>query len=357
MSGVVVRCRGLGKAFGPVVAVDRLDLDLEHGRVLVLLGPSGCGKTTVLRLIAGFEAPDSGAVEVGGQLVVGPGAFVPPEKRRVGMVFQDYALFPHLTVRENVAFGLPRGRSDRVRDVLALVGLTGMEGRLPHELSGGQQQRVALARALAPDPKVLLLDEPFSNLDARFRAQVREDIKRILKASEVTVIFVTHDQEEALFMGDMIAVMNQGRLEQVDTPERAFHAPQTPFVARIMGMADFLPAHPSDGALLTEVGPLPPLSAVGPGDTVEVMVRPDDLLFRPAEEGQGQIVGRVFQGAFYLYQVALDSGLVVHCLQPHTVDYPVGLRVQVRLNPAHLPLCFVNGSSLPPGAGLSPWER
>ncbi len=345
MNDLAVRCVGLSKSFGQTKAVDNLDLSVQRGHILALLGPSGCGKTTALRLIAGFEVPDKGTVEIAGQLVSGPHVHVPPERRHVGMVFQDYALFPHLDVEGNIAFGLPRGphRDKRVREVLELVGLEGLGKRMPHELSGGQQQRVALARALAPSPAVILMDEPFSNLDAGLRARVRAEVRSILAAAKATTIFVTHDQEEALFFGDQVAVMRQGTLEQVDTPERVFHRPATPFVASFMGTADFLPAQVMGDTLVTELGFLPrPLDAQ-PGSKVDVMVRPDDVSIKPVEGGQGRIVERIFQGAHNLYRVRLPSGKIVHSLRYHYQEYPVGAQVEVRIDPGHRLVCFVNG--------------
>ena len=345
MSRVAVRCIGLTKAFGAVRAVEQLDLTVDQGQVLALLGPSGCGKTTALRLIAGFETPDTGTVEIGGRIVAGPRTLLAPEKRQVGMVFQEYALFPHLNVVDNIAYGIPRtpGRTDRVKEVMSLASLDGLEKRMPHQLSGGQQQRVALARALAPEPEVLLLDEPFSNLDAVLRTQIRQETRDILKASGATAIFVTHSREEALMMGDMIAVMNQGRWEQVDTPRRIFHAPATRFVASFVGIADFLPAHPSNGALHTELGSIPLPSGLPTENHLEIMVRPDDVTIQPFESGQCVIIERTFQGAFYLYRVALPSGSVVHCLGHHTEEHAVGTRIDIALNVNHHPLCFVEG--------------
>ncbi len=342
MSDAAVQCNGLTKRYGDTAAVDAFDLDLKQGLLLALLGPSGCGKTTALRVIAGFERPDAGSVEIGGRLVAGPGKNVPPEKRRVGMVFQDYALFPHLTVGKNVAFGIPRGpdRKTSAATVLAMVGLAGLETRMPHELSGGQQQRVALARALAPNPDVILLDEPFSNLDAALRAQVRAEVKEILRAAGTTAIFVTHDQEEALFMGDLVAVMNAGRVEQVDEPQVLFHTPRSRFAAEFLGQADFLPATISDAGLTTEIGTVPSTNGHAVGQRGDVMMRPDDVTLARAETGPGRIAQVFFRGIHTMYQVALPSGQMVHALQHHhAVVLEPGEAVEVRLEPGH-PLVF-----------------
>ena len=251
MSVPAVQCTGVSKQFAGAEghALQNLDLVAQSGNILALLGPSGSGKTTALRIIAGFEAPDSGTVEIAGQRVAGPGRFVSADRRRVGMVFQEYALFPHLTVAGNVGFGIgdKAVRARRVDEALELVGMAELGDRMPHELSGGQQQRVALARALCPQPAVLLLDEPFSNLDEALRKQVRREVRDILKFTGSTALFVTHDQDEALFMGDYVAVLDQGALQQAATPEEIYHAPATRFVAEFIGIADFLPVSYEDG--------------------------------------------------------------------------------------------------------------
>ena len=351
-----LECRGLVKRFGDVVAIAEFDLTVKPGQVLALLGPSGCGKTTALRLIAGFEEPNEGTISVGGRTVCQQGLSVPPEQRNVGMVFQEGALFPHLTVEQNVAYGLARGnnRAQRVDEVLALVDLAALRDRMPHELSGGQQQRVALARALAPRPQVLLLDEPFSNLDPRLREQVREEVMAILRTSHVTAIFVTHDQQEALLVGDTIVVMNNGRIEQTDTPEAIFHSPATRFVAQFIGMVDFIPAWLEGSRLETEVGavtwPIPlehgspngrPLAVLD--GSLEVMIRPDCLECQPSADGQGKIVAREFQGAFYLYRVELPSGHSVRCLLSHIDELPLGTPVSIGLRHGHTLRPFVDG--------------
>ena len=331
-----LECTGLVKGFGQTPVLNGLNLSLQQGHVLSLLGPSGCGKTTTLRVIAGFEQPDRGTVKVNGQIVGGAGRHVPPENRKVGIVLQEGALFPHMSVEQNIAFGLSKDpqMEERIREVLDLGGIENLRRRMPHELSGGQHQRVALARALAPRPKVLLLDEPFSNLDPRLREQVRKDVLRMLKESQVSTVFVTHDQEEALLLGDEISVMNHGQIEQSDRPEMIFHRPATRFVAEFMGIADFLPAWRNGDTVMTDVGPID-WPQPNPEGELEVMVRPDCLVCRPSDEGQGIITDREFRGPFYLYQVSLPSGSSVRCLLTHTRAYPVGTPVEIALRDGH----------------------
>jgi len=276
-------------------ALSDLSLDVAEGTTLSVLGPSGCGKTTVLRAIAGFEHPQAGEVRIAGRVVCNRTQCVPPEERGVGMVFQDYALFPHLTVAQNVAFGLrrlaPREAAETVAHTLDLVGLAGLAKRHPHELSGGQQQRVAIARALAPKPVVLLLDEPFSNLDPDMRGQMREDVQEILQRTGITAVLVTHDHDEAFAMADQIAVLNHGRLEQLDSPEVIYHQPATPFVANFVGQADFLPGCVEHSTIHTEVGVFDNVAGHPSGTAVDLMIRPDDVHITPASPGTAQISG------------------------------------------------------------------
>ena len=344
----VVECVGLTKEFDGVRAIEGVDLALERGRTLALVGPSGCGKTTLLRLLAGLETPSQGTVVLGGRVVASPVSWEPPEARRVGMVFQDYALFPHLTVAQNVVYGLngwsKEARERRMDALLEMVRLQHVRDRYPHQLSGGEQQRVALARALAPRPVALLLDEPFSNLDPQLRSSMRAEVREILQSNGVTTVFVTHDQEEALYMGDVVAVMSTGKVEQIGPPETVFHHPQSAFVARFLETTDFLPARVVNGGLETEIGRVEISTELPPGTAVEVMVRPDCVSITPRSDGQGRVQSRLFEGMHYLYAVSLSSG-VVHSLATHAHRYEAGETVQVTLEPDHNLVCFWDGRS------------
>ena len=332
----VVRCSGVTKRYGAVAAVDDLSFALQPGEILSILGPSGSGKTTVLRLIAGFESPDRGEIRIQGRVVSGPAVHVPPNRRNVGMVFQEYALFPHLTVAQNVSFGLRRmsrqERERRLAEVLGLVRLGGLEDRYPHELSGGQQQRVALARTIAPRPITVLLDEPFSNLDAGMRRRLRQEVADILRAHTIATVFVTHDREEAFAMADRIGVMNDGHLEQLDTPDRIYHAPATPFVAQLAGTCDFLPGEVRDGVVVTEIGNVPYASADGPlpeASPVDLLVHPDDLQVLPHPEGTAVIQAREFRGGETILVVRLPSGATVRCRQRASITLVPGATVML----------------------------
>lgn len=320
-------------------AISDISFSAREGEILCLLGPSGCGKTTVLRVIAGFEPVSAGEVWLSGRLVSAVRLTVPAEQRRVGMVFQEYALFPHLCVADNIAFGLRRLMRDRrraqVQAMLEMTGLIGLERRYPHELSGGQQQRAALARALAQKPVILLLDEPFSNLDPDMTGKMRQDLHDLLRQTRTTTILVTHDHDEAFAMADRIAVLNQGRLEQVDTPEAIYHTPATPFVADFVGQADFIPGTIENGTVQTEIGAFPNQAGYRSGTQVVVMIRPDDIHIVPVEKSFAHIVARQFRGSENLYAIGLPSGQVVHSSEPSTTVYPVGTPVQLQLNATH----------------------
>lgn len=332
MSDIAINCLSVAKRFGSTLAVEDASLILSKNRILALLGPSGCGKTTMLRLFAGFEVPDSGVIRIGERVVVANGVFVHPEKRKVGMVFQDYALFPHLDVAKNVAYGLSKSddRSARVGEVLSLVGLNGFECRMPHELSGGQQQRVALARALVPQPDVILLDEPFSNLDATLRVRIRREVRQILKAAGATAVFVTHDQEEALSLADEVAVMLNGRIVQVAEPENLYRNPATREIATFVGDADFLPGEGSDGKVFCELGFVKCQGAVS--GKLDVMLRPEnvDLIVDP--ESLHEVVHREFFGHDQLFTVRLSSGNIVRSRMGPRSDICVGDRVRIAVS-------------------------
>jgi iron(III) transport system ATP-binding protein len=357
MTQTALELRGVNKSFAGVDAIQDLDLEVPEGEILALVGPSGCGKTTLLRLIAGFETPDRGTITLRERIVVNGPHCLPPEQRGVGMVFQDYALFPHLTVAGNVGFGLQHlrdgQRGEVVQRMLELVGLLGSAERMPHELSGGERQRVALARAMAPEPVIILLDEPFSNLDADRRIQMRQEVRSILKKVGATAILVTHDQEEALYFGDRLAVLREGRIQQVGTPEEIFHRPASRSVADFMGQTEFLPGTVTPTGIETEIGIVRQQVDLPDGSRVELAVRADDVEIVPSAGGGGVIQERQFKGALNLYKVALPSGQVLHSLQPHTRILSAGTVVDVRIDPGHPLACFLDGKAVPdPGAGL-----
>lgn len=320
-------------------AVNDVSFDLQDGKILALIGPSGCGKTTTLRMVAGLEIPDNGEIYIDDRLVSGKYRFTPPEHRGVGMIFQEHALFPHLTVAQNVAFGLQNRKNGTARqtvmEYLQMVGLESMKGRFPHEISGGERQRVALARALAPQPKLVLMDEPFNSLDADLRLQVREEIRTILQSVNASVIFVTHDQEEALFMGDRLAVIQDGKIEQIGNPEEVFHSSGTRFVAEFMGDSNFIPGEVRTDGIQTDLGLLSQKTSLPQGTRVEIAVREDDIDFEPAGEGNGTITQRIFRGSSYVYRLKLDTGQILNAFKPHTNRYSTNTRVDVRIDAGH----------------------
>jgi iron(III) transport system ATP-binding protein len=344
----VLSMEGVSKDYGRELAVEDLSLSVKDGELLTLLGPSGCGKTTTLRMIAGLEEPSSGTITIAGETVTadGDGPFRKPEERDVGIVFQDYALFPHLSVHENIAFGLEEmddvDADERVAELLELVDLEAHEEKMPSQLSGGQQQRVALARSLAPEPDVLLLDEPFSNLDVRLRVEMREEVRRILKRAGVTAISVTHDQEEALSISDRVAIMNNGNVAQIGDPAEVFENPESRFVASFLGQASFLSGRVTEDTLETGLGSFGLELLNGPieaydGAMIDVLVRPDDLQAVPTTEpkANGYVVHRQYNGPSFIYRVELHSGDVVHCMHNHVETFEAGQPVGVDLSADH----------------------
>ena len=330
--------------------VQGLSFRLARGAIGCLLGASGCGKTTVLRALAGFIKPGSGAIHLAGRRLADPAHSLAPESRNIGMVFQDFALFPHLTVAENIVFGLGRlpaaQRRERLTKMLALTNLQTEARRYPHELSGGQQQRVALARALAPQPALLLLDEPFSSLDVELRERLSLEVRSILKATGTTAILVTHDQREAFAVCDMIGVMSDGRIEQWDTAYNLYHRPATRHVADFIGEGVFLPGSQMDSVTMEHSHVQTELGFITPPDTcshrhlgaraVDVLLRPDDVVHDDASPVQAMIMARAFRGAEFLYTLRLPSGGEVLALVPSHHDHAIGEAIGIRLDAEHV---------------------
>jgi putative spermidine/putrescine transport system ATP-binding protein len=349
-SGVRVELVECERRFGAVAALDRLSLTIEPGELVALLGPSGCGKTTALRALAGLEQIDSGTVRIRGVDVTA----LPPHRRELGMVFQAYSLFPNMTAIDNVGFGLrlrkadAKSRRERAGDLLDLVGLAAQSERFPHELSGGQQQRVALARALAVEPRVLLLDEPLSALDAKVRAQLRDEIRRIQLELGITTLFVTHDQEEALSMADRVGVMAAGRLQQIGTPSEVYERPVNAFVAEFVGSVSRVPATVGRDASVEVLGrrvPLPPAqSAFAPGTVVDVLLRPEAFVVRADPYGLGVVTRRSFLGPVLHVAVAVPGQAEIVATLPATAGADIGVGVAVSVEPTGAPL-FVTEQS------------
>lgn len=355
----------VSRKYGGVSAARSLNLTVTPGELVTVIGPSGCGKSTMLRLIAGLERPDSGTITIAGEVVADRRRFVEPEHRRVGLVFQDHALFPNLTVEKNVAFGLhrvpARERRSRVGEVLDLVRLGHLASRYPHELSGGEQQRVALARALAPRPAVVLLDEPFSSLDETLRGRVRADIVEVLRETGTTSLLVTHDQTEALSVGNRVVVLREGVIEQSDTPERVFEQPSGRFVASFMGDADFLPANVHNALLTCEIGVVSTVPGWGNVDVnVDVVLRPHEVALAPDPTATAHVTALEYRGAFVLHHIRLSSGRTLRSWQPHHVRYAPGTAVSVTVAAGTSPTLLVDDRAVtePPagasGSGITP---
>lgn len=343
MSEPVLEINNLSKRYGSDEALDEFSLNLQEDEILTLIGPSGCGKTTALRVVAGLEKPDSGTVSLRGRQITGPGSFREPEERDIGFIFQDLALFSHMTVEGNVAFGLEGSSDDsgnRVDEVLSMVGLEEYRDRYPGELSGGQRQRVALARSLVVRPSVILMDEPLSNIDKELRDQLRRDVKEILTEAGIPTIFVTHDQGEAIFLGDRTAVMNGGTIEQVGDPQDVVVRPESRFVAEFLGPTEFLPAKRTEEGIETEVDLLPDDMVNCPtenGDSFDLMVRADDVRIEEASNGHsdGVIENSEFLGGLFRHKIRLKSGHCIFSLVNHSKQFAVDTPVDVELDPGH----------------------
>ncbi len=350
MNTALLELAGIRHTYGEQVVINDLSLTLKKGNIGCLLGPSGCGKTTVLRCIAGFESVSAGRILLNDTCVSRAGLSLPPEKRQIGMVFQDYALFPHLTVSANIGFGLHRmpqtERKQRVQELLQTVSLVDVTSKYPHELSGGQQQRVALARALAPRPELLLLDEPFSNLDVSLRERLSLEIREILKSQDITAILVTHDQDEAFAVADEIGVMYQGEIQQWDTAYNLYHRPANRFVANFIGQGVFLPGTVLDSQQVEiELGVLKGnipqqcqsgCDGCGKGCTVDVLLRPDDIVHDDASPLQAFVIKKAFRGAEILYTLRLDGGTTVLSLVPSHHNHAIGEKIGIRLEADHV---------------------
>ena len=346
MSTILLQLNNVRQAYGEQVVIHDVSLSLRKGEIGCLLGPSGCGKTTALRCIAGFEQISAGEILLNDICVSSADFFMPPERRRIGMVFQDYALFPHLDVAANIGFGLHRlvraERERRVEELLQVVHLAGASRKYPHELSGGQQQRVALARALAPRPELLLLDEPFSNLDVSLRERLSMEVREILKDQEITAILVTHDQAEAFAIADRIGVMYQGEIQQWDTAFNLYHRPANRFVANFIGQGVFLPGKVINaqqveielGILQGEIPQV--LEQSGKSRMVDVLLRPDDIVHDDASSLQATVVHKAFRGAEILYTLRLASGAKVLSLVPSHHNHVIGEKIGVRLEADHI---------------------
>jgi iron(III) transport system ATP-binding protein len=333
----------VAQRYGEVEVLHAVSFAIHRGTIACLLGASGCGKTTILRCIAGFEPLTGGEIRLSDQIVSRPGYLLAPEQRRVGMVFQDYALFPHRTVAGNVGFGLRalngRDRSARIGELLDVIGLADAGGKYPHELSGGQQQRVALARALAPRPQLLLLDEPFSNLDVDLRERLSAEVRSILKQQNTTALLVTHDQHEAFSFADEIGIVHAGSIQQWDSAYDLYHRPVTRLVADFIGQGVFLPGEVQDVShIRCELGVLASQRPLGfsAGDSVEVLVRPDDVLHDDASPARAEVVHKAFRGAEFLYTLRLPGGSRVLSLVPSHHNHAIGESIGIRLEIDHL---------------------
>ncbi|MDH3631344.1 MAG: ABC transporter ATP-binding protein [Gammaproteobacteria bacterium] len=333
----------LDAGYGDLQVLNQVTFTLQPGEIGCMLGPSGCGKTTVLRAIAGFEPAWRGRILIDDVEVSSRKIYLPPEKRNIGMVFQDFALFPHLRVEDNVRFGLKglsgQEQQTRIQELLAIVGMPAYAHAYPHQLSGGQQQRVALARALAPRPSILLLDEPFSNMDVELREQLAREVRSILKQENNTAILVTHDQNEAFAMADQICVMNEGSILQQGSGYDLYHRPANRFVADFIGQGVIIPATvESANSVKTPLGVIEGDNRIEaePGSMVDVLIRPDDVIHDDESDDSAIVVEKAFRGADFLYFLRMDSGIEVMCLAPSHHNHKINERIGIRLNVDHL---------------------
>lgn len=333
----------LSVTFGSKQVLQQVDFSLEEGQIGCLLGPSGCGKTTLLRAIAGFEQPTEGSIEMLGRIISDRSSVLVPEKRNIGMVFQDFALFPNMTIAQNIGFGLRKAtdkqRRERVTELLSMIGLPTIGARYPHQISGGQQQRVALARAMAPKPAILLMDEPFSSLDVALRESLAKEVREILKQEQMTAVLVTHDQHEAFAMADQISVMNEGLIEQTDSAYQLYHQPLNRFVAEFVGEGVIIPGMVvGKRTVNTELGNIHGHVPSGclPGCRVEMLVRPDDIVHDENATESAVVVERSFRGSNFLYTLRMPSGVEVLALVPSHHDYAIHQKLGIRLDVDHL---------------------
>lgn len=325
---MLLKITDLTLSYGNQKVLDCLNFEANRGELTAVLGASGAGKSTLLRLIAGFEAPTSGQIQIDSELVSTSSDVLPPEERGVGIVPQDSALFSHLTVSQNIGFGLPKGSDSRVSELLKLVGLEEFANRKPASLSGGQAQRVALARALAPKPKLVLLDEPFSALDAELRVRLREDVRAVLRAENASAILVTHDQEEALSLADRVAVMREGKIIQSGTPTEIYNAPADLGIATFLGDSILVDGKVKDGKIVTDLGNLTPLNSVVEGDAGVVAIRSENFYLQPTPSGDSEVIGRVFFGHDAVVEVQTPK-LKIRARSNGPFAPEVGMRVTV----------------------------
>lgn len=338
-----LKTHNIDVCYGSKQIVHNVSFSLDDGKIGCLLGPSGCGKTTVLRTIAGFEKPSKGSIQINDELMSAGNNYVAPEKRNIGMVFQDFALFPHLTVADNIRFGIKalsnKEQKIRISELLSMIGMTTLANSYPHQLSGGQQQRVALARAMAPRPSILLLDEPFSSMDVELREQLAREVRAILKQENITAILVTHDQHEAFAMADEICVMNEGKIQQHDSAYNLYHQPINRFVADFIGEGVIIPGKVvCENMVQTELGSIhgsvPTGAAIG--SSVDVLIRPDDVIHDDDAHETATVIERAFRGSDFLYTLKMDSGTEVLSLVPSHHDHEINEKIGIKLEFDHL---------------------